>query len=552
MKNEICISTDPREEKKNMTPAVVDALERLKDAKNATLSFAPGVYHFYEEGCVEKYFAVSNNSAGMKKIIFPIFDREGLTIDGQGAVFVFHGVVFPFLIHGCKNIVLKNFIIDREFSPVALLTVHNKTEEGFQLLVDKTKSPFHIEKGGVVFEREGFVRSTLERKIALHGIDRWGVQYIFAGDCPDRKENLPAPHLLTDATEIEGGIQLTYRPDSPFRCQFAEGERVMSLLDGERFVDVILLDDSEEILVKNITVRRGLGMGVIGQRSKNIEIDGFSTDIEYYNEHSTLTADSMHFINCEGNLEVHNCHISHTMDDIINVHGIYTALENAEEDALFVALRHYEQFGFNPYKPGDRLELIHPQNLEVLGEFLVETSEFLDDGQKLKLRGAFRWGRDKVSPGCLVENPDRMPDVHLHHNHFAVYPHLRLSGGGEILVEDNVMECGMAALLGLDLAKYWYESGRIRHLVYRNNIFRNCNALGGNSFLTIGVDGFAEKETPEIHDTVEITGNVFEELKEFAIVASGVKHLHWRDNTFRTDKKDIVRINGTVEYLSGE
>ena len=160
-------------------------------------------------------------------------------------------------------------------------------------------------------------------------------------------------------------------------------------------------------------------------------------------------------------------------------------------------------------------------------------------GTELVIKGHFNYGADRIQAGFWVENPDRMPDLHLHHNRFYNFPHLRISGGGEMLVEENHISNCNAALLCLDLARYWYESGRVRHLVFKNNILDNCNGRGGSEFIHIGIDGVAPEDAPKIHEKIEITGNCFTNIKQYAVGASGVKELTIRDNTFDIPQQNI-------------
>ena len=60
----------------NATPAVVCALQRLKEAGGGELHFEQGEYHFYKSGCEKRFLAVSNNSACDKYIAFPIIEAE--------------------------------------------------------------------------------------------------------------------------------------------------------------------------------------------------------------------------------------------------------------------------------------------------------------------------------------------------------------------------------------------------------------------------------------------------------------------------------------------
>ena len=89
----------------------------------------------------------------------------------------------------------------------------------------------------------------------------------------------------------------------------------------------------------------------------------------------------------------------------------------------------------------------------------------------------------------------------------------------------------------LDLARYWYESGRVKHLIYRNNILENCDTA-----IRIGVDGVSDAEAPKIHHRIEIVGNHFSESRGYAIHVAGVQDLVLNDNVFDSDKKDLFKI----------
>ena len=526
----------------NATPEVVHALAAIKAAGGGELHFETGEYHFYKEGTKNEFYAISNNSANVKAMVFPIIDMENITVDGHGSAFVFHEVVFPFMISRSKNVTLRNMTVDLGMSPLVFFKLHGISEDGFYMDIDRKASPFFVENGSVFFERESGIWSGARHIISLHAIGRHRVQYLATGDCCLQKlDHLPAKLMKCDVTEAPDGIYVKYRPDTPSRCGYGE-EMLSAIIDGGRSVDVICLDRSENITVTNVAVARGIGMGIIGQLSRNILIDGFSTNTERRKKgHQSLTADALHFVNCDGKLEIKNCVISDTLDDAINVHGMYTSLAKAEQDTLYATVMHREQHHFNPYREGDRLVLIDPQSYEIKAEFMVTSARIdAESGERVTVKGRFTYGYEEVNEGFLIENPDRMPHLHLHHNHFDTFPHNRVSGAGEILIEDNVFSNCHAALLCFDLAKYWYESGRVKHLVYRNNILDNCDVIGNGAFLQIGIPGISEELTPKIHGRIEIIGNRFSRIACQAVRASGVRELILENNVFDTEREDII------------
>ena len=468
---------------------------------------------------------------------------ENIVIDGHGSHFVFHDVVFPFMVSNSKNVVVRNMIVDTGKSPLVEFRIHGKTDKGFYMDIDKKENPFYIDEGSLVFKRESAVVTGKEEFLSLHLVGKHRVQYFATGDCKANMTNLPAPLMKCIAKETENGIYAQYTEDTPSMCRFDEGSHVTAIADGKRNVDVICLDRSENIEIRDVTVARGIGMGVVAQLSKDIIIDGFSTDIGYHSgSRQTLTADSLHFINCNGKLEIKNCKISDTMDDVVNIHGMYTVVNRIEKSKLYAKIMHREQVFFNPYCKGDRLEIIDDVTFEVVSEFIVDDAYFKEDsGTDIIIEGKFTFGKEKVKNNFRIENPDRMPDVHMHHNEFRNFPHIRMSGAGEMLAEENIFADCEAALLCLDLAPFWYESGRVKHLVYRNNILDNCNGKGKEEFIRVGIDGIDDEKAPQIHEKIEIVGNRFINIKKYAVRAAGLKELVFKGNIFDGEYDDVIK-----------
>ncbi len=550
--NSYTVVLSPSQDEKNATPLVVSAIRRLKRMGGGILLFEKGDYHFFEEGTEKRYYAVSNNSAGEKKIVFSLRDMDGITVDGGGSRFIMHGRIFPFAIDRCQNVTVQNIYFDRDISPHVSMRVRDISETGFGLEIDRDPFPFYVKERSLFLTRQWGEYSGKTSVFSLHSADRIRVRYLLTGNCTARHDHLPTAFMWADAEETEWGVRLTYRREEGAQpCLYEEGERLSVFPDGGRENALFFFEACEGVRVENITVRQSIGMGVIAQLCRDITIRGFCTDYDEKAGGVSLTADALHFVNCDGKLEISDCHITHSEDDILNVHGMYTLLCSATEQELLVKIMHHEQCGFCPYRSGDRLTLIDQNTMNVLGAFLVDS--YTLDGQEknfIRLTGTWEYGLQQIRgiAPILVENPDRMPDLHLHHNYFYHFPHLRISGAGKLLVEHNHIERARAAALLMDLSKYWYESGRIRDLVFRHNRMIDCNALGAESgFIQIGVSGFDRSEAPLIHESIEISDNEFYGIDSYAIHAGGVKNLIIKGNRTDSGKKLPIIIEGVEQ-----
>ena len=539
-----CLKLTANECGNNASPAVVKALESLSGGKDSKIVFEKGTYHFYTDGTVKRFYAVSNNVSSDKDVVFSIRNFDGLTIDGGGSTFVFHNIVFPFAISKSRNVHLENFCVDRGQTPQAVMRVKEVNENGFSLEIDRGKCPFRVENGNLIFEREWGELSSHDRILGLQSSSTKAVQYLVVGDCDKPTANLATTHVCADATETPDGVSFVFRPENKFPFRFDAGETLLSIVDGGRLSDLIFIERSENVKIRNITVKRALGMGGIAQISKNIEIDNFSTAPRSENDPCTLiTADALHFVNCYGKLEVKNCKISDIGDDVINVHGMYTKVSTCDKENIYADIAHSEQRYFIPYEHGDRLEIIDDKTLEIVAEFKVGNASVIsDDGSKVKIEGHFSKGfAENIKKDFLIEIPDKMPDVHIYDNSFSDFPNMRISGVGKIVIENNMICKSNTALIAQDLAKYWYESGRIKNLTFRNNTIDNSRS---ESFIMVGASGFEPDNCPKIHDRIEICGNTFKGVKKYAINISGTKNYTIHDNKFE-GKKEIL-IDGKV------
>ena len=530
----------------NVTPFVVKKLEELAENGGGTLLFEKGEYHFYPQGTYNGFFAPCNNTSGSKQVCFPIIGGSDITVDGSGSLFIFHGRVFPFIVSESISVTLKNFTCDTCLSPAAVLEIIEKNDDGFLCRIDKGASPYTTKDGHLFFDREEYVVGTDDRKLSLHSLDRMKIIYLLAGDAPSvRTDNLAAPAIFTDAFDLGDRLYLRYRDtDTGIHCPYETGERVVINLGERRENALFFFENSQNVLVENVTIRRFGGMGFIAQLCSDIRICGVQTDKSAHSDLVTLTADAFHLVNCSGVFELARCNMESFLDDACNVHGVYTVVDSICGDTVHMRLGHEQQDFFSPFSESDRVRLIDPSNLEIVAEAVVKDVYICGaDGLTLNASMDFLYGKDRVKEGFFVETPEKMPDILIHDNIFRDFPHIRLSGMGKITVNDNTISDCSKALVLYDLAAYWYESGRIKDADIYENSFVNCNELGGDSFIDISVSGFDRESAPKIHENISIHDNSFSKLRNFAVTAAGVKKIQVYGNTFDGNKQDEKRIH---------
>ena len=148
MKNTVFV----RPQNENMTPVIRKILSDLPD--HSVISFEPGEYHFYKDGTYRGVFYPSNNAAGPKDVVFTLFGKNDITIEGNGATFVFHGKIYPFIVKDCQNICMRNFAVDFYFPRVYHADVLDANEEYLEIFMDKDIFPYSVRDRALVLHLE--------------------------------------------------------------------------------------------------------------------------------------------------------------------------------------------------------------------------------------------------------------------------------------------------------------------------------------------------------------------------------------------------------------
>lgn len=456
--------------KTNCTPILIDAIGRLEAGCENIISFKKGSYRFEKDGCYCGTFFPSNNASGVKNVIFPLLGKENVTIDGNGSEFIFCDRVFPFILQDCTRVTLKNFTVDFSFARHAQGTVAASDKDGFEITMSADEYGYSICDGAISFKVGSDTISSLDKKFFIRSMDnpKIPVAYLFVGDCRDSKENLAAGALDTDAVKTENGIYFKYREDSK-KIIYPVGEKMFIGNDENRENDVIFTEFCSDIRIENVTILRGAGMGVIAQMSTDIAIDNISIKPKDGSDVS-VTADALHFVNCDGNVSIKNSTIIQSIDDALNIHGAYTVVDKVvSENAVTIRFGHPEQNGLIPYLVGDTAYFIGGSAVvaDVLYKDNRETVTLVFDSDI----------SDMLKPGTILENADRMATLVFENNTVIGCPHMRLSSK-DMTVKGNTLSLDECDILVNDLFDYWYESGSVDSIIIADNKFISKRSRG--------------------------------------------------------------------------
>lgn len=524
------------EKYKNRTPEIVKALIHAKIGE--VLKFEKGTYDFYSDGAYEAYLAPGCNTSGDKKIVFPLFNLKNVTIDGGGSSFIFHDRIFPFAVCKSENITIKNFSLDFSFPRCIIGRVTNSTAEGVRISIDKEKYSFSVnDRGNLLVKAGTHTFSTGEKRYFLRqGYGEQGHEYccyLSAGKIYYKNENLPAGVLLADAFETDDGIFLKYRPENAENACFAESADILISYDESRENDNFFFEKSKDVVLENIHILHGAGMGFTGQCTENFTLRGCEVSPPDGDGFST-TADAILLTNFTGLVKIENCLIKNTLDDTLCIHGYYAKAESitGPNKAVF-RLVHPSQSGVNFLMPGDRVHITDGETTNEKDFATVKSAYFLNELNLITVEFEDRI-ENSILPGDYIDNPSRTPDVYITGCTFENACHMRLGTAGRVVFENNnVKKC--AGVLINDLLSFWNSSGLAHDVTIRNNTFSQCK---------FGVKTeVARKDTASaFHKNIKILNNRFINCQT-AISAEKTDGLYISGNAFKENAKKIYITN---------
>ena len=512
----------------NRTPEVVEALRQIADG--TTIEFAQGIYDFYMDGTYTGCFYPGCNRNGDKRVVFPLLRVKNVTILGDGAHFLFHDRVFPFVLQDCTGITMRGFSVDYAFPLCIEAHVSDADNTGFLLAMDHEYC--HTNAQGNLCVSAGIeVFSSRERRFFLEG--RTWHCYLACGDILFAPDNAPAPFVFCDAMEVPHGIFFRYRAGSE-RMPLPIGKRVLVSYDELRENDVIFLERCRDTIIEDVRIFHGPGMGIVGQCAENLTLRRYVVDPGDDGLYAT-TADAVLLTNFSGLVKMEDCRIDRSVDDALSIHGFYSRVDTVTDTCKAeVRMVHPSQAGTNPYFPGDTVVITDGTTYREKGKITIRRSYRRDDPALLYLETQEPLCGLLV-PGDILENHARTPDVEITGCTFQNFPAIRLSSAGKMVFAHNmVSQC--KALLVNDLIRYWSVSGCVRDLTILDNVFSDMDT---------GIRIFSERpaESDVRHRNIQVTGNTFENCR-IGISSQGADELHLMENTYRNTAKEWIRDDG--------
>ncbi len=532
------------------TVDVLNAIEQIEQQGIQSLSFEKGTYHFYPEMAKERFVYISNHNDQLARIAFPLSNIKGLTIEGNGSTFIFHGRMIPFLAENSNDINIKNLTIDfaDSFHSEGVVVATNVKDHSFDLQISD-KYPYEIRNGQLTFVKPYYSHSMgqtmffdSERRAPAYKTELCAVvtskrikgsyapfEYKYKQDKNDAYIKEFGKASQVTAKEISKGIVRIsgQKKDMP--------ELGMTLvMKGEqginRFAPAFKVNNVTNFNAEGVIVHHAAGMGFLFENCENVDL--LSCVVEPSNGRIiSTTADATHFVGCRGKVSLRNCTLTNQLDDAMNVHGTYQEVVRVVDNhTIGVRAGHFQQLGFQLARSGDEVGLVRiEESFHHYDKLTVESSRMVNG--RYWLITFKEEVPSNVLAGDLLENLSAYPEVlvegcNISRNRARG---LLISTPRSTVVRENLFHTEMEAILLPVESGLWYESGNAANVTIEENTFQDCNTSGlDRGVIRLHTD---LKNGNTAFSNIVVKNNTFNHFDNLLLEISNVDGFEFSNNT---------------------
>jgi len=516
------------------------------------LHLEQGTYHFHASSCTLASYALSNcEPMENRKISLLLKHKKNITLDGNGARFLFHGHLQPLTLDSCQNITLRNFTIDWEKPLVSEGILLARTPDYLDVYINQQLYPCFVKNFCLYFDiGDGEIS---ELTYGGHtAYDRKNLTVL-----PDSADKL---HIRNVEQIADDQFRL-YLSDMFFQNVLLSPGDIIVLRHNRRIHTGIFAENCRDLQYEDITVHSCGGICMLFQFCENICCNSlqFTANRKIGRLVACTRDDGMQFSNCRGSIEVESCYFHGLQDSPIDIHGTSVCIHRITDDhTLECEYFNSHTSGFLYWaEPGHKVELINRKNMVPLQELEVESFQPVS---KKYFRIIFRESVSSLlTPDSLnlyaLENVSNTPSVQIRRNHFGSCRSrgVLVTTPQPVRIENNLFASAGAALMIAGDASYWFESGRCRDVLIQNNTFTDDCALSGYEYsyavISICPSVLKPTQTYPYHENIRIIGNTFHSADVPVLYAYSVGHLSMRDNSIFHSERQNNRETGTDLFM---
>jgi len=452
--------------KENAVPFIIKALDQCKKHPNSILKFEKGRYDFWIDPTHKKeYFESNTTNDGAKNLAILIEGFKGLTLEGSGSEFIFHGAIQPISVDNSQNITIQNVNIDWDIPLTAQAKILATSSQLIDIEIDTLQYPYEIKRGKLVFTGEnwkaeptGFMEYVADKHLIAPGT---GDDGCIRGDLNK-----------SSYEELKKGI---VRLKGEFSRTPTVGNYLI-IRHSKRDHAGIFIQGSQGVNLENINVYHCAGLGVLAQFSrdldyKNVKFMPNAAKNRYFSGHD----DGFQVSNCAGKVTISNCEFGGLMDDPINIHGTSVKIiEKINDKKLKCRFMHEQSTGMIWGHLGDTIGYLENKSMQTFGKGSLKSFEKLNQNEFLvEFNSPIP---SEIIEGNALENLSWSPQVTIQNCIFnsCRARGLLVSTPGKVVIDRNQFESSGSAILIAGDANGWYESGAVTDVMISNNTFKDA------------------------------------------------------------------------------
>lgn len=532
------------------TPALRRAIEACRARHADGLKIPPGTWHVFPDYAVEKYLAVANNNAGIKRIVLCLDDLQDFRVDARDAILVCHGTLIPISGDGADGLTIEGLTIDwdRPFNFQAEVIAVQPEGNSFDVRVHD-EVVYEIRGARLIFREKPsdypdqwkeWAPPTGEREAWEHNL-QWNMWFEGDSKRPVVGEHLYAVVPDPRVAEIAPRVVRIYDAVNVLP-QVGWVLTVKGMMTPNRTSPAIRIAGSKGVVLEDVTIHHAGGMGIVAQRSEDIALRRIKVALPAGKDRLvTTTADATHFNGCRGEILLEDCFFENMLDDATNIHGCFVRVEEPIAPATLVCRRvHSQQRGLVIAEDGDRMRFVESRDLQPYGEATVESVRNLNsDLFQITLNGLPPGG---LRPGSGLYNLTWQPNLTMRRctvRNNRARTMLIATGGGVIVENCHFEHSSMAGVQLEGDNGFWWESGPTRNAVIRNNLFRNNAGAALRIMPQIEANQYPDAV---YHGGIRFENNRIETFHRRVVEATAVDGLLFANNSISlTDYAEQVR-----------
>ncbi|GGG68425.1 alpha-1,3-galactosidase-related protein [Paenibacillus radicis (ex Gao et al. 2016)] len=525
-------------------PAMRRAIEAAAAMKSAVrLILEPGRYDFYAETADKAIYYITNtaseeeNPNPLKTIAIFMKELRNFTLDGNGALFMFHGKVTMFAMDHCEAIVIQNLRTDFARPTVVEMKIEDLGKDFIDVVVHPD-SHYFFREGKLTWVGENWqFFEGLMQACDLSTNTTWRMDNVL--EQASRIEELSPRRLRFHYEQF---------PKEPLSKKWR-----LQIRDGIRDQVGMFIHRSKDVQLMNVSLHFMHGLGIVGQYSENLSFSQLDLSPRMETCRSVAAfADFVHLSGCRGKIEIKNSRFVGSHDDVVNVHGTHLRIvAQPSPNQVVVRFMHAQTYGFEAFYAGDEIEFVRRRSLKPFASSKVIHAEMLNRRELLlTLEHPVPGG---VEEGDVLENVTWTPEVEIRDNYFARIPTrgILVTTRRKVVIAGNVFDrLKMSAVLIADDAAYWYESGRVENLMIRENQFIECGGPG-LPIIAIAPENEETEQSEPVHENVMILYNIFVLPTQETLVleAKSTRSLAFKRNTVRAGAS-LVTIEDAIHLVA--